>query len=305
MTIPKGGFYPKLRLRQLIFGFMKTKLFGIVLSTSALLVGVLGYLNQHAGLRLGRFIDNVLGDFYAIVTAELVGLAVVFYVFEVILEARLTGHEKNRLRMQLGSPDNLFAREAARLLKAHGWLTDGSLKGANLHLADLSEVDLQDASLSWVDLSAASLRAANLYRADLSKANLVRANLAMSGPIRANLRRAFLSGSDMSWSKLFRADLSGAYLIRTNLKGANLFRANLSGANLTRALLARANLRGANLSGANLGGANLYQADLTRANLSGARVTLKQLAQAQSLVGAIMPDGTRFDPQKHRLQGTV
>ena len=48
------------------------------------------------------------------------------------------------------------------------------------------------------------------------------------------------------------------------------------------------------LSDASLNGANLNgSADLSRAYLSGAIVTTEQLDQAQSLKGAIMPDGSK------------
>lgn len=46
--------------------------------------------------------------------------------------------------------------------------------------------------------------------------------------------------------------------------------------------------------GADLGGANLSEAILRQANLTGADVTEEQLAQAASLEGAIMPDGTTY-----------
>ena len=71
--------------------------------------------------------------------------------------------------------------------------------------------------------------------------------------------------------------------------------ANLSGADLSRAVLIYANLIYANLSGANLIGAVLSRAVLSGTDLRGARAwTNKQLAQARSLVGAVLPDGTEM-----------
>ena len=49
------------------------------------------------------------------------------------------------------------------------------------------------------------------------------------------------------------------------------------------------------LSGKNLSGANLRGASLEWADLEGANVTDDQLAQAKSLKGATMPDGTKHD----------
>jgi uncharacterized protein YjbI with pentapeptide repeats len=57
--------------------------------------------------------------------------------------------------------------------------------------------------------------------------------------------------------------------------------------------LSNANLFGANLVDANLSNANITSANLVGANLRGAEGwTNKQLAQAESLVGAILPNGT-------------
>ena len=52
--------------------------------------------------------------------------------------------------------------------------------------------------------------------------------------------------------------------------------------------------RGAGLGHADLGGANLKGADLSGANLSDAKgITKEQLAQAESLEGATMPNGSQ------------
>lgn len=87
------------------------------------------------------------------------------------------------------------------------------------------------------------------------------------------------------------ADLSGAYL-----RDANLEKANLSGCDLSEATLAMAKLNGANLSGA-----SITAADLSYADLKGVRgITPSQLAQAKTLEGAILPDGTEL-PRKQGL----
>ena len=56
-----------------------------------------------------------------------------------------------------------------------------------------------------------------------------------------------------------------------------------------------ADLRMIDLGGADLHVANLSEANLEWANLSGANVTDEQLAQARSLKGATMPDGTKHE----------
>ena len=74
-----------------------------------------------------------------------------------------------------------------------------------------------------------------------------------------------------------KAKLASADLSYLNLRGANLRRANLREANLRRSDLTRADITGADLSGD---------------ELTDARITPEQLAQAASLAGAILPDGT-------------
>jgi uncharacterized protein YjbI with pentapeptide repeats len=72
------------------------------------------------------------------------------------------------------------------------------------------------------------------------------------------------------------------------------------GADLRGAILYEVNLAGANLSGANLSGVDLKRACLDKANLSGADlggdiITDEQLAQASSLKGATLPDGSMHE----------
>jgi hypothetical protein len=127
----------------------------------------------------------------------------------------------------------------------------------------------------------------NLTGEDLSGADLVGEDLSLADLREANLRGADLSGANLREANLSGADLRGANLSEANVPWADLSRANLYRADLSGARLSEADLRGANLDQANLRGANLY-----RANLVGAKVTDEQLAQAASLAGATMPDGT-------------
>jgi hypothetical protein len=68
---------------------------------------------------------------------------------------------------------------------------------------------------------------------------------------------------------------------------------DLSGANLRGADLTGAFLRETKLIDAKLQGANLQGADLSDADLSNAKVTDEQLAKAETLQGATMPDGSK------------
>jgi hypothetical protein len=90
----------------------------------------------------------------------------------------------------------------------------------------------------------------------------------------------------LSSAELFDADLSYTFLF-----DANLSEANLIGANLSTSGLSGANLSGAYLTDANLSGAYLDEADLTNAH----GLTDSQLAEATSLEGTTMPDGSQHD----------
>lgn len=112
--------------------------------------------------------------------------------------------------------------------------------------------------LGGADLQGQDLRWINFVQADFRGADLTDVQLVGSALIRADLREARLAGADLRWSNLTEADLRGA---------------DLSGANLTEAILKNANLEGA--------------------NLRGAQVADEQLARAESLTGATLPDGTK------------
>ena len=137
------------------------------------------------------------------------------------------------------------------------FLHEAGLTNKNKCIVDLSKAQLAEANLRGANLRGADLHEVTLHEADLSYTNLL-------------------------YSNLRGADLSSTRLLEANLRGANLREANLSGADLTHAKLPEAKLFGA----------KLHQADLREANLRGATVTPDQLAQAKSLAGAILPDGS-------------
>ena len=106
------------------------------------------------------------------------------------------------------------------------------------------------------------------------------------------LRRLDASRNRIVLQFLQDAHLIGVPNAVVDLFGADLSHDDLMGAPLSKVNLSAAELGGANLSGAYLGNANLSGAYLGNANLRGAAVTGEQLAQAQSLEGAAMPDGS-------------
>jgi uncharacterized protein YjbI with pentapeptide repeats len=154
---------------------------------------------------------------------------------------------------------------------------------------------LYESGLIGPDRVVVNLRGADLRGANLIGANLARANLEHSNIVRAALCGADLSKADLNEADLTEADLTGACLVQTKLRGANLRRANLHRARLSKADLVWANLQRAYLDETYLTEADLHGTDLTKADLYRALVTDQQLAQAKSLKGAIMPDGTKHD----------
>jgi uncharacterized protein YjbI with pentapeptide repeats len=116
-----------------------------------------------------------------------------------------------------------------------------------------------------------------------------------------NLRIADLSDAILPYANLDGVDLSGADLERADLSYAQLRNADLNNVHLSNSILPYANLNGADLSGADLERANLRYAQLRNADLSGAdlseaySITDEQLAEAKTLSGATMPDGSTHD----------
>ena len=107
--------------------------------------------------------------------------------------------------------------------------------------------------------------------------------------------RDWLTDGSLRGKRLVKANLAGAHLAGASLEGAILLEADLTGADLRVAHLEGAILIGADLTGAILFTSDLTGAHLERANLKDAKVSDRQLAQAQSLQGATMPNGTVFE----------
>jgi uncharacterized protein YjbI with pentapeptide repeats len=196
-------------------------------------------------------------------------------------------------------------------------LSEIKLSGADLSSAYMGQCRLRNADLSGANMSASRLDLGNLEKANLSNATLILSKLNNANFLRANLHQAMLNGAELREAILVHANLCEADLgaiffpkdspprragdlitqvsesvstISTDLTGADISGADMTGANLERALLCKANLTDANLSNA-----NLNDADLSDAILFGAVVTESQLAQAKTLKGAFMPDGTKHE----------
>ncbi len=114
-----------------------------------------------------------------------------------------------------------------------------------------------------------------------------------------SLKYASLRDFELTGKQLLRnTDLTQAWLSGAELTEAHLGEADLTGAYLMDAKLSSAYLYDTDLGGVDLSGADLSDAEgrfESGANLTNARVTEEQLREAESLEGATMPDGQKYE----------
>jgi uncharacterized protein YjbI with pentapeptide repeats len=144
-----------------------------------------------------------------------------------------------------------------------------------------------------------SLKYASLREFKLIGKQLLRGtDLSQTGLIGAELSQTHLQGTNLSLAHLGSADLRGAYLNDAKLNGAYLYDTDLRDADMNGADLSDAEGRfnsGARMIRTRLAGANLRGANLRGAVLTNAQVTEEQLREAESLEGATMPNGQKYE----------
>jgi len=220
-------------------------------------------------------------------------------------------------------------------------LHDANLAGSDLDGATLYRTDLHGANLEGGRLIGARMDDARLSSAHLRRADLRAVQLGQGDLSRANLHQAYLFSGNLQFATLRDANLRQAVLIDADLSCANLSNANLSDADLstigpagyevpeiqnsnaqpgaeTPVLPgedgpgAQDNLNlpavdlsktAADLSGADLSGADLSGADLSGVDLENASVTEEQLAKCESLEGATMPNGQKYEEWRKDKEG--
>jgi uncharacterized protein YjbI with pentapeptide repeats len=96
---------------------------------------------------------------------------------------------------------------------------DEEILEALVHLPGFGRIDLRGADLHDANLLEINMRRADLRGADLREANLIMADLCL----------ADLRGVDLRWANLLGADLRGANLCGAELRGANLCGTELRG----------------------------------------------------------------------------
>ncbi len=257
-----------IKQRRFSWWSFAVRLIGILLLVLAALVALVGSLWSYGAITIKDLITNLWPN----IATDLMSTAITILVLDYFFERRADEQKKAELIRDLGSKTNDFALRAARELRARGWHKDGTLAGAYLPRANLT-----DATLWGADLTGAYLEDANLTRAALWGGNLTRARLDNADLTDANLVGATLKRVVLTNANLTDADLADANLVGATLAGANLTRARLDNADLTDAFLAEANLTGANLEDANLTNAELWGANLTRVDLGGVNLTHARL----------------------------
>ena len=199
------------------------KLFAYISLSVGLLIAFIGH--DYNGIY-----QSYVQDFYANGVSELISIAITILVIDRLNDYRLKAQEKEKLILQLSSTDIGFATEASRLLNLHGWLTDGSVRGAYLHGTNLSRAMLDNADFQECNLIQSKFKFAYLNKANFTKANLQASDLSECHLLEANLTDAILANANLNRTLLIGAKLWGADFSKANLRAAHLFCADLTGA---------------------------------------------------------------------------
>lgn len=174
------------------------------LGLAGFFLGIGGYIWLHWG-RISP--KQVFEAFYQDVSITLIGVVITVLTIDRLNRQEAIRQRRQELILQMGSPNNSFAVEAARLLRLCEW---------GFH----DDTSLHSARFEYADLRRANLRDANLFN--------------------AGFQHAFLDDASLYEANLQRAKFFGCSLERTILTGANLQGANLKEASLAEATLSRA-----------------------------------------------------------------
>lgn len=148
---------------------------------------------------------------------ELGGAVVTYVLIDLVLRTR---QREEALLSQMGLNVRDVAVPAVDALRREGWLSNGSLRGAELWRANLEEADLMGANLEGVDLELANLEGVIIVVANLEGCDLGGANLKNAWLADANLKRADLRDANLEGVNLWHANLEGAELVASQLSEA-------------------------------------------------------------------------------------
>lgn len=173
----------------------------------AILIGVFGALYYFGG----PFTNiPVVNQIHENVHVELLGISITVLFITNANEYTKRRLEIERLILQMGSPDNSFAREAVRQLRANlflflGYAQDASLSNANLESADLSYADLQR-----TNMDGATLFQGKIMHADLSRCSIENTNLGLANLSDTSLRNSTFEPMRLDGAVIIGADMTGA-----------------------------------------------------------------------------------------------
>lgn len=267
---------PLSKLDQLIKSYRKKTVPGdtaiTVTAIMLFLVGLMGFAGAISWL-------NFLAP-------EFIGLALTILIIDRLYAFRAEQTEKTQVIRQLASHSNEFALEAVRIAREQGWISDGTLRGANL----------QKANLVGADLSLADLQRVNLHGAKLQRTWL--SHESDGYWLHSQMLPFFLLSDELQG-----ANLAKAYLGRADLTNAIMVKAYLEEANLEYALLDHASLQGANLRGANLWMTILVETNLCGADLSGSSLIHARILSAEYDDCTIWPENFKPDASRLKYRG--
>jgi uncharacterized protein YjbI with pentapeptide repeats len=212
---------------------------------------------------------------------------------------------------------NFTGQDLSRTKFIQARVRNSQFDNCDLSFANFSGASLREVSFKNANLSNTNFQKADLWETDFSGSNVYGSNLEGS-KIYDNTKLDAkgllvwqLNNKPGKHSQLVHADLTQANLQRADLSNVNLRSCNLSLANLKEANLDGAKLLYANLEGANFRQiwyesittkededcprASLNGANLAYANLKDALIEPYQLEKVQSLIGAIMPNGKKYN----------
>jgi len=216
--------------------------------------------------------NKLIENFYANFSAEFISISLTILLINYLYEVKEKRSLKIRLIRELGSEEKGLTARAVKELRENNWLSDGSLKGANLINANLSKLDLSGADLTEVNLEFADISNANLKKVTLKNAKLKNAKLLNSDLSEANLEGSILHSTSFYKSVLSRSNFTNADLIGSNFELAELMdctfeNSKLEDSNLKLASLARSKFKECNLMRVDIHSADLKDATLERCNI--------------------------------------
>jgi uncharacterized protein YjbI with pentapeptide repeats len=206
------------------FNFLNTK-FGDALKNHIGLVEISAFVLSLIGFSF-YFIREPITyypkwyEFFSNIHSDLIGTGITVLILGNLDKYLRINDEKRRLILQMGSPDNSFAREAVRQLQHQGWLYNGTTKNAILVEANLKKAIMDYANLENAIFLMAELNEARLIDANLRNANLASANLNGTLLFDANLEEADLREANLEQAILWGANLQYANITNTNFQGA-------------------------------------------------------------------------------------